>query len=160
MWAFVVENDLEGIVAKRLGSRYQPGVRSPDWRKIGHFKTVRAVVGGYTQGTGSREGTFGALLLGLIDRDRLRWIGAVGSGFDERSLLAIRQAADQMRVAESPFHPDDQLPAGAVWVEPRLVAVVRYKEWTGAARVRAPSFQGFTDDPIDRITWETEGPAA
>ena len=158
VWRFVEENDLEGIVAKRLGSRYSPGTRSPDWRKIGHFKQLRAVVGGFTNGTGGRTSTFGSLLLGLWDGERLRWIGAVGSGFNDRSLTAIRQALDEMAVPESPFHADSDLPAGCIWVQPHLVAMVRYKQWTAAGRVRAPSFKGFTDDPAEEVTWLAEGP--
>ena len=158
IWDFVRENDLEGILAKRLGSRYLPGTRSPDWRKIGHFKQLRAVVGGFTNGTGGRAATFGSLLVGLWDGDRLRWIGAVGSGFDDRSLTAIRGALDEMTIPESPFHIDPDLPAGCRWVQPQLVAMVRYKQWTTAARLRAPSFKGFTDDPLDDVTWSAEGP--
>jgi bifunctional non-homologous end joining protein LigD len=160
VWQFVVENDLEGIVAKRLGSVYQPGVRSPDWRKIGNFKQMRAVVGGFTQGTGGRTTSFGALLLGLYEGAALRWIGAVGSGFGDKALHAIRGALDEMTVAECPFELDPELPKGSRWVQPRLVAMVRFKQWTAAGRVRAPSFLGFTDDPAELVTWDSEGPAA
>ncbi|MDJ0954233.1 MAG: non-homologous end-joining DNA ligase [Acidimicrobiia bacterium] len=160
IWSFVQEHDLEGIVAKRLGSRYVPGSRSPDWRKVGHFKQLRAVVGGYTPGSGGRAATFGSLLLGLVDDDKLRWIGAVGSGFDDQALRAIRSALDEMRVVASPFHDDPAIPAGSTWVEPRLVAMVRYKQWTAAGRVRAPSFKGFTDAPAATVTWQSEGPGA
>lgn len=158
MWEFVQENKLEGLVAKRLGSRYTPGLRSPDWRKISNFVQLRAVVGGFTPGTGGRADTLGSLLLGLWDGDRLRWIGAVGTGFDDKSLRAIRDALDQMRVAEPPFHFDQGLPSGAIWVEPRLVAVARFKQWTRSGKVRAPSFVGFSDDPVATVTWEAEGP--
>lgn len=158
VWEFVLEHDLEGIVGKRLGSPYVPGFRSPDWRKIGNFRQLRAVVGGYTRGTGGRESSFGALLLGLHDGDKLRWIGAVGTGFSNRSLDAIRSALGEMVAAERPFHPDRELPKGSTWVHPQLVAMVRFKEWTSAGRVRAPSFLGFTDDPAAAITWEEEGP--
>lgn len=160
IWDFVVQNDLEGIVGKRLGSAYVPGLRSPDWRKVGNFKQLRAVVGGFTRGTGGRSGTFGALLLGLWHGDRLRWIGAVGSGFDDRALVAIRAALDEMVVGESLFHPDAEMPRGSTWVRPQLVAMVRYKQWTSGGRVRAPSFLGFTDDPIANVTWQTEGPGS
>jgi bifunctional non-homologous end joining protein LigD len=160
VWQFVLSQDLEGIVAKRLGSSYQPGVRSPDWRKIGNFKQLRAVVGGFSNGTGGRLSTFGALLLGLYEGERLRWIGSVGSGFDDRALAAIRAALDEMAVSECPFHPDAEMPKATTWVQPRLVAMVRYKQWTAAGRVRAPSFLGFTDDPVDAVTWDREGPAA
>lgn len=159
LWDFVVEHDLEGLVAKRLGSRYQPGMRSPDWRKIGHFKQVRAVVGGYTKGIGGRATSFGSLLLGLWTDAGLRWIGAVGSGFDDKSLHAIRSALDQMAIDTSPFLTDGDIPAGSTWVQPQLVAMVRYKQWTAAGRLRAPSFTGFTESPVDAATWEQEGPA-
>lgn len=158
IWDFVVHHDLEGIVAKRSGSRYQVGKRSPDWRKIGHFKQLRAVVGGFTAGIGARASTFGSLLLGLWTGAGLQWIGAVGSGFDDASLNAIRAALGEMTVTESPFHTDPDIPQGSTWVRPQLVAMVRYKQWTAAGRVRAPSFQGFTDSPVEAVTLEAEGP--
>lgn len=160
IWEFVRDRDLEGLVAKRLGSSYSPGVRSPDWRKIGNFKQVRAVVGGFTPGTGGRQSSFGALLLGMYSGRRLRWIGAVGSGFDDRALAAIRSALDEMTIPECPFEPDPDMPRGSTWVQPHLVAMVRYKQWTAAGRVRGPSFRGFTDDPAEEVTWEAEGPGA
>jgi bifunctional non-homologous end joining protein LigD len=86
LWNFVVERGMEGVVAKRVGSSYRPGKRSPDWRKIASFRTLRAVVGGYTPGERGRSGSFGSLLIGLWDGDRLRWIGSVGSGFSNAAL--------------------------------------------------------------------------
>lgn len=159
IWDFVTENDLEGVVAKRLGSTYQPGVRSPDWRKIGNFHQVRAVVGGFTRGTGGREGTFGALLLGLWGDGGLRWVGSVGSGFDDPTLRAVRAALDQMTVDAVPFLEDPDLPT-ATWVHPQLVAVVRFKQWTTAGRLRAPSFKGFSGTPVHLASWDNEGPGS
>ena len=156
LFSAVAANELEGIVAKRLGSRYRPGVRSRDWLKITVTHTVRAIVGGFTPGEGSRSSTFGALLVGVPFRSGLRWIGAVGTGFDEASLVAIRDALAQMRSDRCPFESDEDLPKDATWVVPSLVAAVEYKEWTGTGRLRAPSFKGFTDEPVD--TWEDEGP--
>ncbi len=147
---------IEGIVAKRLGSPYRPGVRSPDWRKIPHVRRVRAVVGGFTAGEGSRIDSFGALLVGMWDGPRLRWAGAVGTGFDAASQRAIRHALDQMQSEECPFHPDPALPREAVWVEPVLVAEVEFKQWTAAGRLRAPAFKGFSDQPPESVTWEAE----
>jgi len=158
LWQFVIDRGLEGIVAKRAGSRYRPGVRSPDWRKIAHYRRVQAVVGGFTPGKGGRGGTFGALQLGLWDGPELRWIGGVGSGFDDRALAAIRAALDEMTVADCPFAADPELPRDGVWVEPRLVALVQFKEWTSTGRLRGPSFQGFTDDGPDAASWADEGP--
>lgn len=158
LFAAVAERGLEGIVAKRHGSLYRPGVRSPDWRKIPNVRVIRAVVGGFTVGEGGRAGTFGSLVLGLWEGTRLRWIGSVGTGFDNAALLAIRAALDEMTVPESPFCFDSELPNGTTWVVPHLVARVEFKEWTEAGRLRAPSFKGFTADPADESTWEAEGP--
>jgi bifunctional non-homologous end joining protein LigD len=157
LWEVVVGRDLEGMVAKRAASPYRPGVRSADWRKVAHLHTVKAVVGGFTPGEGGRSGSFGALALGLWDGLRLRWIGNVGSGFGDRQLEAIRGALDEMRRPHSAFHPDPELPAMTA-VEPALVAAVDYRNWTTAGRIRHPRFKGFTDDAVDAVTWEQEGP--
>jgi bifunctional non-homologous end joining protein LigD len=158
LYKAVAERGLEGVVAKRRGSLYRPGVRSPDWRKIPFVRMVRAVVGGFTAGGGGRSGTFGSLVLGLWEGSRLRWIGSVGTGFDDAALRAIRGALDQMSAGENPFRPDPDLPAGTTWVVPHLVARVDFKEWTNAGRLRAPSFKGFVEDPAEEQTWAAEGP--
>lgn len=155
LWAVVAERDLEGMVAKRLGSQYRPGIRSPDWRKIHNLHTARVLVGGFTAGEGGRARTFGALLLGLPAEGALRWVGAVGSGFSDEALSVIRTALDEMRSERSPFHPDPEIPA-ATWVEPNLVAAVGYRNWTVAGRLRHPVFKGFTDDGPAAITGEGE----
>ena len=160
LWSFVQERGMEGLVAKRLGSRYAPGRRSPDWRKVPAVASMRAVVGGWTPGSGGRAATFGGLLLGLWKGGRLRFVGSVGSGFDDAALRAIRAVLDEQATERSIFLPDRGLPAGATWVEPRLVAVVQFRQWTQARRLRAPVFKGFSDDPVTAITWEAEGPGA
>ncbi len=157
LWERVVALDLEGVVAKRNASRYQPGVRSPDWRKIAHLHTVKAIVAGYTPGEGGRSATFGALVLGLWHGDRLRWIGNVGTGFSDRDTVAIRQALGQMHRPDSVLLPDAMLPPFTP-VEPVLVAAVEYRNWTTAGRIRHPRFKGFTDDDPATVTWEREGP--
>jgi bifunctional non-homologous end joining protein LigD len=160
MWEFVTARSLEGMVAKRLDGRYLPGVRSPDWRKIPYRKLLRAVVGGYLPGEGARSSTFGSLLVGLFDGPSLRWIGAVGSGFGDRELGLIFPALRAQVTAESPFVAADAIPSQAIWVVPQLVAVVEYKEWTSAGRLRAPVWKGFSATPIDEATWGAEGPPA
>lgn len=160
MWHFVEQRGIEGIVAKRHDGTYRPGMRSPEWRKISHFRTVRAVVAGYTAGDRGRTGSFGSLVLGLYDGAALRWVGLVGSGFGDEQLRVIRQALDQMVTAESPFEDRVESPRPVTWVHPQLVAVVQYKEWTEAGRLRAPSFKGFTTDPPETVTWQAEGPGA
>lgn len=160
LFEVIRERDLEGIVGKRMNSRYRSGVRSPEWRKIANRKRVRAVVGGYTTGLRSRSDTFGSLHLGLWDAEGLRWIGAVGSGFDSGSLRAIRQALSEMQRSTPAFTNTAGIPKGVAWVEPLLVAEVEYLEWTSVGHLRAPVFKGFTDDPPETITWESEGPAS
>ncbi|MFQ5968232.1 MAG: non-homologous end-joining DNA ligase [Acidimicrobiia bacterium] len=154
----VKERRLEGMVGKRLGSAYRPGVRSSDWRKVAAVQRVKAVVGGFLPGEGGRTTTFSSLLLGLWVGDTLRWIGSVGTGFDNASLRAIRQTLDQLETATSPFLAPEELPPQATWVTPSLVADVEFKQWTKAGRLRAPSFKGFTLDPLEDVTWAAEGP--
>jgi len=160
LWRFARERGLEGVVSKRRASRYRPGVGSPDWVKSVAFRSLRALVGGFTEGEGGRLGGFGALVLGLDTGAGLRWIGSVGSGFSTADVRHIRAALDEMRIAESPFMAHRDIAAGIIWVAPTLVAVVQYKQWTAAGRLRGPSFKGFTDTPPAEVTWDSEGPDA
>lgn len=154
----VAGQGIEGIVGKRSGSRYVPGKRSPDWRKISARRQMRAVVGGYVEGSGGRSSTFGSLLLGLWQDNRLQFVGAVGSGFDERALKAIHGALTEIGTVAAPFDPPVKYPGVIHWVSPGIVVNVEYKEWTGDNNLRAPVFKGVeVMDPLD-VTWESEGP--
>jgi bifunctional non-homologous end joining protein LigD len=148
---------LEGVVGKRTGSIYMPGRRSPDWRKIPVRQRIRAVIGGYLPGEGSRGSTFGSVLVGLNSSGGLRWIGAVGSGFDEGSLRAFKDAFSQIERDSSPFVGRVTTPAPPVWVEPVIVIDVEYKEWTHDRHLRAPVYKGVDDTPPEEVTWEGEG---
>lgn len=139
---------LEGVVAKRKGSRYQPGRRSAGWRKIKLTNTQDCVILGWTPGQGGRAGTFGALLVGAYDRGRLRWVGQVGTGFTDRMLGRLMDLLSPL-VSAAPASEDPELAAakGATFVEPRLVCVVEYLEITKSTKkMRAPSFKGLRDD--------------
>lgn len=151
------ERGLEGIVAKRSGSLYQPGRRSPDWRKVAARHSLRAVVGGWMPGDGGRRSTFGSLLVGLWDGDRLRWIGAVGSGFSDRVLSELVEVLSQLERSSPPFGETGDIPRGARWIEPVMVVSLEFKEWTRDLRLRAPVFKGIepTGTPA---SWEEEGP--
>jgi bifunctional non-homologous end joining protein LigD len=156
----IEERGMEGIVAKRLGSRYQPGRRSEDWLKISVRHTLRAVVGGYTTGDGGRAKTFGSVLVGLYEPQGLRWIGAVGSGFNEASLRAFNETLTGIERETSPFVDDVVLSGGRpVWVEPAIVISVEYKEWTHDDHLRAPVYKGVELADPETVTWEEEGPA-
>ncbi|MFE9768220.1 non-homologous end-joining DNA ligase [Streptomyces sp. NPDC005808] len=133
----------EGLIAKRANSRYQPG-RSTDWLKLKCSKEQEFVIGGFTEPAGSRVG-LGALLVGYHEGDRLRYAGKVGTGFDRRTLLALRERLDELRAPVSPFS-DRVREAGAHWAEPELVAQIAFTEWTRDGMLRHPRFLGLRDD--------------
>jgi bifunctional non-homologous end joining protein LigD len=141
---------LEGVVAKRAGSRYQPGKRSPDWRKIKLTDTQDCVILGWTPGQGGRKGSFGALLVGAYDGERLAWVGQVGTGFTDTMLDRLMDALRPL-VRPGPAIDDPELAAvkGATFVEPLLVCEVEYLELTrGAGKMRAPIFKGLREDKM------------
>jgi bifunctional non-homologous end joining protein LigD len=141
---------LEGVMAKRSGSKYLPGKRTPDWRKIKLRNTQDCVILGWTPGQGGRSGSFGALLVGALDGDRWRWVGQVGSGFTERALEQLREQLATL-VRDTPPIDDPDLAAvkGATYVEPELVCEVEYLEITKSTKkMRAPSFKGLRPDKL------------
>lgn len=140
-----ITNNLEGIIAKRKMSSYQPGVRSADWLKVKRVKTVDAVVFGYTIGEGARAKSFGALILGLYDSGEPRYIGRVGTGFTDMKLKEVKEKLDSMLTKTKWFNEPD-IPSDTYWVEPRIVVTVGYQQFTKDQRLRAPRFQGFRDD--------------
>jgi DNA ligase D-like protein (predicted ligase) len=137
----------EGIVAKRLDSRYLPGRRSPSWIKHKHWKTQEVVIGGWRTGDGWRTNNIGSLLLGIPSAGGLRFVGRVGAGFTDRQLVNLKTALTPLQTDESPF--DAALPdfiTGVTFVQPVLVGEVRYSEWTQDNRLRQPSWLGLRPD--------------
>jgi bifunctional non-homologous end joining protein LigD len=145
------EQGLEGIIAKRLGSTYQPGRRSRDWLKVKNVQRQEVVIGGWVAGEGRRAGELGALLVGYYENDgsepQLRYAGKVGTGFDAAALRLLRERLEPLRVDRSPF-AGRQPQKDAVFVEPRLVCEVEFSEWTNARTLRHPSYQGLRDDKV------------
>ena len=143
------ELGFEGVVAKKAGSLYQPGRRTKDWRKIKAVKEQECVILGWTQGTGSRSATFGALLVGAYrakDGD-LVWIGQVGTGFTEAVLSDLVERLTAIEEKKPPVEDPGLLKVkGARWVRPELVCEVEYLEMTRAGKLRAPSFKGLRPD--------------
>ncbi|HET9722293.1 MAG TPA: non-homologous end-joining DNA ligase, partial [Actinomycetota bacterium] len=138
--------ELEGVVAKRKGSRYLPGRRSPDWRKIKLTNTQDCVILGWTPGQGGRAGSFGALLVGAYDDGVLLWVGQVGTGFTGPMLDRLMEALRPL-VRSTPVVPELRGAKGASFVEPTLVCEVEYLEMTkSTGKMRAPSFKGLRDD--------------
>jgi bifunctional non-homologous end joining protein LigD len=140
----VVQLGLEGIVAKKADSPYRAG-RSSNWLKIRADRTDDFVVVGFTRPKGSRSG-FGALDLGAYQDGKLVYAGRVGSGFTAAQLKAVSAALERsVRPTPAFSGPVPQDP-GHTWVEPTLVAEVRYKEWTDEGLLRQPVFVRFRDD--------------
>lgn len=142
-----IENGLEGVVAKRQDSRYEPGKRSDNWLKIKALTSDDFVVGGFTRGAGNRAKTFGALLLGYYDdKDNLQYAGNVGSGFDAAMLSDLKERLDAIVIKKSPFPAPPESAEGVTWVKPEMVAEVKFTEWTRDGRLRAPVFLRLRDD--------------
>jgi bifunctional non-homologous end joining protein LigD len=159
------ERDLEGLVAKRLDSRYLPGRRSRAWLKVKNIRSQELVIGGWLPGQGRRAGTIGAILVGYYEDDgrgrRLRYAGRVGSGFTEAELQRLAGLLEPLQTKQSPFE-GRQPPKQAVFVEPRLVAEIAFREWTAARTLRAPVYKGLrTDkDPAEVVLEQEEPPPA
>ncbi len=140
-------NGLEGVMAKRKDSQYEPGRRSSHWLKIKATLTDEFVIGGYLQGQGGRSKSFGSLLLGQFDnKHRLAYTGNVGSGFDDRTLADLRERLDALQSDKSPFGEKISLPAPITWVRPEMVAEVKFAERTHDGRLRTPVFLRLRED--------------
>ena len=142
------QHGLEGVMAKRLESRYEPGRRSPSWRKIKNVRRQEAVVGGWSPGRGGRAGRIGSLLIGTYAAGALQYAGHVGTGFSQQALAILAARLEPLRTSAAPFAgpvPDEHA-RGAAWVRPELVIEVAFAGWTSAGRMRAASYKGLRDD--------------
>ena len=142
----------EGIIAKDERSPYLPGVRSPFWRKVKVRKESEFVIGGYTEPKGGRQ-HLGALLVGLYDGSKLRYVGKVGTGFTQDTLDMLATKLERLRTEKRPFDPAPRM-KDATWVRPKLVAQLVYAEWTADGKLRQPAFLGLrTDKDPSECTW-------
>ena len=166
---------LEGIVAKRLDSCYEPGRRSGAWLKVKHTRRQEMVIGGWAPGQGRRRERIGALLVGHYDASpeesdareepqRLLYAGKVGTGFTERELERLQRQLEPLQRRTSPFARRGQRgagpPRGSVFVDPELVAEIEFREWTSDGCLRAPSYKGLRTDrePRDVVREESMAP--
>jgi bifunctional non-homologous end joining protein LigD len=141
---------LEGIVAKRLDSRYEPGRRTGAWVKVKHTLRQELVIGGWIPGEGRRAERIGALLMGYYEDGAFRFAGRVGTGFTERTLADLERRLAPLRRPSNPFTDAPKFPRGTVFVEPCVVAEVEFREWTREGVMRAPSFKGVREDKAPR----------
>jgi bifunctional non-homologous end joining protein LigD len=139
------QQDLEGVIAKRLDSRYYPGRRSREWLKVKNFHRQEVVIGGWVAGQGRLTGVFGALLVGYYDDSKLRYAGKVGTGFDQSAREMLQKKLDQLHTDTSPFF-GRQPQKDAVFVDPQLVCDVEFAEWTAMGTMRHPSYEGLRED--------------
>jgi bifunctional non-homologous end joining protein LigD len=153
--AVSLEHGMEGVVAKRLDSRYVPGARTDNWRKIKNKQRQEAVVAGYKPGKGNRTGQVGSLIIGVNDDSGLIYAGHVGTGFTADTLRMLGDKLRPLRRGDPPFAGPvpPEYARTAVWVEPRLVIDVTFDSWTKEGRMRLPVYKGLRDDidPADVI---------
>ena len=172
------EQHLEGVMAKKAGSRYAEGRRTRDWLKIKTHGEQEFVIVGYTKGEGRRARSFGALVLAVNEGGTLRWVGNVGTGFTEKTIGELLEALEPLKRAKSPLAVLPKMPkvraSDVVWVQPKLVAEAKFAEWTHDGHLRAPVYLGLRDDKaapevraerasrvkltnLDKIFWPDEG---
>jgi DNA ligase D-like protein (predicted ligase)/DNA ligase D-like protein (predicted polymerase)/DNA ligase D-like protein (predicted 3'-phosphoesterase) len=145
----VKKRGLEGVIAKRRGSKYVPGRRTKDWVKIKATNTQDCVIVGWSPGEGRRGGSIGSLLAGVYKDGRLIYAGHVGTGFTERTLKVLHEKLAPLDTAEPPVPtpPRDEVDVSHVhWVRPELVCEVDYLQFTSQFRMRAAVFRGLRPD--------------
>ena len=158
LYKLAEENGLEGILAKRIDSRYVCD-RSANWLKLKITKTVDAVVGGWTAARTAAI-PFGSLLLGLYEGKKLRFIGHVGSGFDEKKFGELSKRLKELATADCPFEKVPETDEKAFWISPELVARAKFSGWTQEHALRHPVFVAIREDArAEDFQWATEAQA-
>jgi bifunctional non-homologous end joining protein LigD len=146
-----IDQGLEGVMAKRASSRYEPGRRSHDWLKVKPgLQRQEFVVVGYTKGQGRRSGSIGSLVLAVRRGQGLTWVGNVGTGFTDAKLDELSKLLKPLEREAPPLAEVPKMPrvrkGDVAWVEPRLVAEVAFAEWTHDDHLRAPRFIDLRED--------------
>lgn len=150
------KGDLEGIMAKRADSTYRSGERTTNWLKIKTAKRQEAVIAGFTAPRRSRP-HFGALVLAVRDGKQWRYVGNVGAGFSHAMLAELNRKLTPLVTPQSPFATKVKNQGVTTWVKPKLVAEIRFTEWTTAGEMRHPVFLGLrTDKRAEDVVLETE----
>ena len=148
-WELACREGWEGVIAKRRTSPYEHR-RSPHWLKMKCEASQELVVGGFTDPQGSRVG-LGALLVGYFDHEDFVFAGKIGTGFDTKLLLSLRERLDKLEIEKPPFTKAKGLPRiRAHWVKPEIVVQVAFIEWTVHGKLRHPRLIGVRYDKEPR----------
>ncbi len=148
------EKDLEGIMAKKIDSKYYPGKRTNEWLKIKHHKTQEAIVAGFTEPEGARK-YFGALILAVKDGDKLKYIGHTGGGFNQQSLKEMYNKMQPLIQENSPFDERIKTNSPVTWIKPKLICEVKFSEITAEGKLRHPIFLHLrVDKNINEVKFE------
>ncbi len=139
------KSGLEGVVAKRLDSRYEPGRRSGAWQKIKNHLGQELVIAGWLEGEGRRRGYPGALLVGYYKDSKFVYAGKVGTGFTDETLDKLNEMLKPLATDKNPFDAGAP-PRAAHFVKPNVVGEFEFVEWTHGGQLRAPVFKGFRND--------------
>lgn len=144
-----LEKGVEGIMAKKKQSPYEPGKRSNNWLKIKQIKTCDCVIFGYTGGKGSRDKAFGSLVLGLYDGENPVFIGKVGTGFSYQFMEELKSSMDKYMIEKETLRGVDTN-HDITWLRPELVCEVGYQTVTEDGRLRIPVFRRLRNDKTPR----------
>ncbi len=148
--------ELEGVMAKKSGSPYTIGQRTKDWLKIKTEKRQELIIGGYTINEGTNK-LFSALLLGIMEGGKFQFVTPVGTGFNRKMQEEIIKKLQPYETKVCPFAtvPEYNKPsrfrpnppkAEVIWVKPKIVAEISYREMTSGGAIRQPSFKGLRED--------------
>ena len=152
------DRDLEGVIAKKINSKYYPGQRTTEWLKIKNHKTQEAIIAGYTQPAGSRK-YLGALILASNDDDKLTYIGHTGTGFNQQSLKEMYEMLQPLVQEESPFNEKIKTNMPVTWVKPEIICEVKYSEITNDGKLRHPVFLHLREDKnLNEVTMANSKP--
>jgi bifunctional non-homologous end joining protein LigD len=153
-YADAARRGFEGIIGKNPDAPYIEA-RTTEWLKVKAKQEEEFVIAGYTPPAGSRT-HFGSLLMGAYDDGAFRYVGRVGTGYDQKTLASLHRRFRPLE-RKTPAFADPPRIKGATWLEPRLVAQVAFQEWTHDAKLRQPVYLGLRDDKAPREVLLPEG---
>jgi DNA ligase D-like protein (predicted ligase)/DNA ligase D-like protein (predicted 3'-phosphoesterase) len=142
-----VGRGVEGIMAKKKDSPYEPGRRSSSWLKIKRLLSCDCVIFGFTEGGGERGKTFGALMLGVYDNGRPVYLGKVGTGFSADAIQELSKTFKALEVEKATLKGTD-VAEKITWIKPELVAEIVYQTLTKEGKLRMPRFKGLRHDKL------------